>query len=382
MAFRRPSLSFLLATSCGLALLLWLAFGDLQRFRAEAPEAEPLAPAPLPRVEVRLSTQEPYRPSLVAQGQLMPWREVALRSLASSQVTSLAVEEGQEVAAGDLLLSLDQEDLPAQLEHAEADLRLARAELAGAERLRARDLISDTERLRMISAVAEAEADVENLRQRLSHTRPKAPFAGRIDRLDIEEGDVLQSGENYALLIDDQRLKAQASVSQRDALALDPGLEVRLTLLDGSQLNGELTYVSSRADPSTRTFTIEAQADNPDRRRLGGASATLNITLPERQAHTLSPALLVLDGAGHLGVKTLDEHNRVEFQRVTLLSTDNHRAWVGGLPRRVRLITLGGGFVEAGDCVAAVPAAPDTIPGEGTMLAAGRPTAECDTERH
>lgn len=371
MAFRRPSLSLMLASGCALALLLWMVFGDLQRFRAEAPDAEPTV-EPLPHVEVRESQQEPYQPSLIAQGQLLPWKEVELRARASGQVETLPVAQGDAVEAGTPLLHLAPEDLPVQLRRAESELELARAELAGAERLRERDLVSRTEQLRLASGVAQAVAEVESLRQTLSYTRPEAPFAGTLDRLDVEEGDVLQVGEPYALLIDNQRLKAEAYVAQRDVLDLSPGLPVRVRLLDGSELEGELTHVAGRADPSTRTFAIEALVDNPEYRRLGGASATLEITLPERQAHRLSPALLVLDDGGRLGVKTLDDDDRVAFQRVSLVAMESHLAWVTGLPERVRLITLGGGFVEVGERVEAVPAAPDTVPDEGTTLAGGR----------
>ncbi|MFC3284822.1 efflux RND transporter periplasmic adaptor subunit [Litchfieldella rifensis] len=378
MAFRRPSLSFVLATGCALALLVWMTFGDLQRFRAEAPAAEPTVD-PLPRVEVRESRQASYQPSLIAQGQLMPWKEVELRARASGQIETLPVAQGDAVEAGTPLLHLALEDLPAQLKRAEAELELARAELSGAERLRERNLVSRTEQLRMASAVAEAVAEVESLRQTLSHTRPQAPFAGTLDRLDVEEGDVLQVGEPYALLIDNQRLKAQAYVAQRDVLDLSPGLPVRVRLLDGSELAGELTHVAARADPSTRTFAIEAVVDNPARRRLGGASATLDITLPERQAHQLSPALLVLDDMGRLGVKTLDADDRVAFHHVSLVAMKPDHAWVADLPEQVRLITLGGGFVEIGERVEAVPVAPDATPDEGSALAGGKlPGADGD----
>lgn len=378
MALRRPSLSLLIAIACGLALLLWLAFGDLQRFRAEAPDGPSPVADPFPRVEVVESQQRPYQSSVVAQGQLTPWHEVELRARASGEVESLAVQVGQDLEAGDSLLSLSQEDLPAQLKRAESELELARAELSGAEQLRQRDLISRTEQLRLASAVAQAVAEVESLRQTMAHTRPQAPFAGRLDRLDVEAGDVLQSGEAYGLLIQDRVLKARAFVSQRDALGLAPGLDVTVTLLDGSQLDGELTHVANRADSSTRTFTVEARIDNAERRRLGGASATLNIALDTRNAHRISPALLVLDEDGELGVKVLDEEDRVEFQRINLLSADSRQAWISGLPERVRLITLGGGFVEVGDRVEAVPAEAepgadgDTAPlGEGNLTLSG-----------
>ncbi|WP_081948883.1 efflux RND transporter periplasmic adaptor subunit [Litchfieldella xinjiangensis] len=369
MTLRRPPLSLLAAIAFSLLLLLWLAFGDVNRFRADAPESQPRAEEALPRVEFQTSQAQRYQPSLVVQGQLMPWREVELRARASGQVASLAVEEGQDVEAGQTLLTLDQEDLPAQLERAEADLELARAELSASQRLRERDLVSRTELLRLSSGVAQASAEVARLRQSLAHTQPKAPFSGRLDRLDVEVGDYVQLGESWALLIEDDRLKADASVSQRDVHALSPGQTVTLTLLDGTPLSGEVSYVSSRADPSTRTFAIEARLDNPERRRLGGVSATLDIALEPRQAHSVSPAILVLDEEGQLGVKRLDDEDRVAFQRIDLLAATSRRAWVSGLPDTTRLITVGGGFVEVGDRVEAV-AAPEQGPGDTLGLEA------------
>ncbi|QJQ96895.1 MULTISPECIES: efflux RND transporter periplasmic adaptor subunit [Halomonadaceae] len=348
---RRPSLSLLFAILLGLVLLAWLLLGDLQRFQTEAP-AEALEPAAaLTRVEIQESLAQAYMPRVNVQGQLGAWREVELRARSEGQVERLPVAQGARVAAGETLLQLAEEDLPAQLTRAEAELELARAELAAAERLRERDLISRTEQLRLSSAVAQAAAELQRLRQLQQHTRPMAPFDAVVDRLDIEVGDIVQVGEVIALLVDDRQLKAQGHVAQRDAFDLEPGLAVSIRLLDGSELAGELVHVASRAEQGTRTFAVEARLDNPERRRLAGASASLAIALPQRQAHRLSPALLVLDDQGQIGIKALDNEDRVVFHRVDLLTADSRQAWISGLPDRVRLITLGGGFVAVGERV-------------------------------
>ncbi|WP_148253096.1 efflux RND transporter periplasmic adaptor subunit [Aidingimonas lacisalsi] len=354
MSIKRPSTPVLLALVLALLLALWLAFGDLQRFRSEAPDATRAPSDSLTRVEVVTSQADAYAPRLVTQGQLVASREVELRAREAGTVESLSVAEGDVVEAGSELLRLDQEDLPAQLERAQAELESAQAELDGAERLRERELISRNEQLNLAAALAQAVAEVASLEQALSHTRPKAPFAGTVDRLDVEVGDLLQVGETYALMIDNRQLEAQAHVAQRDVLSLEPGLPVTVTLLNGNRLEGELSHVSSRADESTRSFAIEARLDNPDDLRIAGASATLSIALPERQAHAISPALLALNDEGRLGVKAVDDDDRVVFQPVTRLATNSDRAWVTGLPEQVRLITLGGGLVDPGERVDAV----------------------------
>lgn len=352
----RVSRSVLIAIVLAVLLVLWVLLGDRQAFQGEAPEAAAVSEAGKARVEYTLLEAEPHRGEVQAQGQLLPWSEVELRARVSGVVTRRLVEEGQRVSAGTLLLEIDQEDLPAQLARSAAELAVRQAELEGAERLQGRQLVSANELLRLKASVAQARADEAALRQQLAHTRPKAPFDGVLNRVDADPGDLLQVGDVYAHLVDDSRLRASAWVGQREVLQLEEGQSVRVSLLDGSMLQGVVNFVASRASESTRSYRVEVTVDNPERRRIAGASASLAIQLPEQPAHRFSPALLVLDAEGRMGVKYLDDDNRVRFGAVRLLSATTSEAWVAGLPDTVRLITLGGGFVEPGDDVEAVAA--------------------------
>lgn len=384
MPSRVPSRSVLLAVVLTVLLLLWLLLGDRQTFRDDAPEAQAEREATLPRVEVVVRHAQPHAASIRAQGQLLPWREVELRARIAGQVQRRRVEEGERVASGAVLLDIDREDLPAQLARTEADLAARQAELDGAEKLHGRQLVSGNELLRLKASVAEAQADEAALRQRLSYTRPTAPFAGVINRIDAEPGDYLQVGEAYAHLVDDGKLRASAWVGQREVLQLAAGQTVRVTLLDGNDMTGEVNFVASRADENTRSYRVEVTVPNPEHRRLAGASATLDITLPAQPAHRVSPALLVLDDAGRMGVKYLDDDDYVRFGPVRLLSASSTEAWVAGLPETLRLISLGGGFVEPGTKVEAVPGQGDASPGGATPGDAtpGDATPAIETEAH
>ncbi|MFO7648540.1 efflux RND transporter periplasmic adaptor subunit [Halomonas campaniensis] len=374
---RLPPLPPLLAIGLTLLLLLWLAMGDLDRFRDAPPTAGEAEQAVPPRVEVATLTAEAHTPTLVLQGQLEAFRELELRARQAGRVAALPVALGGRVEAGDVLLELEPDALPERLAQAEAELTLARAELAGADDLRRRELISNTDHLRLQGGVARAVAEVASLRRQRDDTRPTAPFAGVLDRLDAELGELVQVGEAWGRLVDDSRLVATASAPQRDALALGPGLPVELELLDGTRLPGEVSHVASRAEDATRSFAVEATLDNPQRRRLAGASATLRIALPERRVHRLSPALLELDAEGRLAVKHLVEDDRVAQSPVQLVDADAREARVAGLPERVRLITLGGGFVAPGERVTAVPVAADEGQAE-SLLPGGPPVPAAD----
>lgn len=350
----RLSRSVLIAIVLAVVLLIWLASGERQAFRDEAPEATDAQQISKARVEVEQLHAEMHQGQVQAQGALLPWREVALRARVAGVVSRRLVEDGQRVAAGATLLELDQEDLPAQLARSAAELALRQAELEAAQRLEGRQLVSANELLRLRAAAAQARAEEAALQQRLAHMRPAAPFDGVLNRIDAESGDLFQVGDVFAELVDDSRLRATAWVGQREIAQLVPGLPVQVTLLDGRLLEGEVNFVASRASETTRSYRVEVTVDNPQRLRIAGASATLAIQLPEQLAHRFSPALLVLDEQGRMGVKYLDEQNRVQFGAVRLLSASTAEVWVAGLPPSLRLITLGGGFVEPGDEVDAV----------------------------
>ncbi|WP_027961247.1 efflux RND transporter periplasmic adaptor subunit [Halomonas halodenitrificans] len=356
---RLPPLPALLAIGLVIILLAWLLLGDIQGFRDAPPETQPAAEADAeaPRVEVASRDAETHAPTLVLQGELAARRALELRARQAGRVATLPVAEGSRVEAGVPLLEQAQEELPARLSQAEDDLALARAELSGADSLRQRELISRTEYLRRQANVSRAVAELAALRRQRDDTRLTAPFPGTLDRLDVEIGELLQPGETWGRLVDDSRLTAQAWAPQQDALALEVGQPAELRLLDGSRLNGRVSLVARRADEATRSFRVEVSADNPEGRRLAGASATLAITLPERRVHRLSPALLALNPDGELAVKHLDADDRVVQTPVTLVDADLESARVAGLPDPLRLITLGAGMVEIGQRV--IPVAAD-----------------------
>ena len=49
-----------------------------------------------------------------------------------------------------------------------------------------------------------------------------------------------------------------------------------------------------------------------------------------------------------MGVKTVDENNKVVFHPVTIIQASTKGIWVSGLPKNAQIITIGQGFVEHG----------------------------------
>lgn len=352
---RSSHFSLALALLLAALLAIWLLSGSVYTLATDTPEFTPASrDAEHPVVEVNLLHASTYHPSIQVQGQLQPYRQSTLSSRTSSQVNAWHVRQGQAVKEGDLIISLDQEDRQAQLQRAEADLRVAEANLRATERLKNQNLTSETDLLHQQALVAAARAERDRVSMELQHTEIKAPFDSFIESLPVEVGNSVQPGDTLASLADTRTLKLSAYIPQQQASQLTEGLSVEARLLDGGQLTGEISFVAQVADSSTRSYRIEAQIDNPQLRRVAGASVTINILLPAMSAHRFSPALLALDSTGKTGVHLINDDDVMKFMPVQILSMDTNGVWVSGLPSTFKLVTQGAGFVREGEQVTVV----------------------------
>lgn len=345
-----------IAVVAALVLVLWLFSGDVSTSQDDRedlwqdPESSPS------RVQVETLAAQLYQPQVVLQGQVLPWQQVMIRARVAGDVEALPLALGASVARGERLLKLSDDARQAQLNQARAELNRTEADLQGAQTLRGRDLSSEADLLRLKAEVARAQSETRRAEQALADREPRAPFTAIVDRREVELGDYVQPGDPLVQLVDVSRLKVTAQAPQQKVGRLATGQSVRVSLLDGTVLDGELTFIASAADPETRAFRLEATLNNPDQLRIAGGSATLRIAQEPRLASRISPAYLSLGSDGRLAVKYVDSDDRVQETPIELLSADNSGAWVDGLPLETRIITQGAGFVSPGDRVEAVHA--------------------------
>lgn len=340
-----------LAILMAVLLALWLLLGDTRSVRDEAPPASERSEERLTMVETRWSQARELPREQVLHGQLAPWQSVRVMAQVSGRVEKLARQQGDRVAAGQNLMELSDEGRTAQLAQAQANYRLRQKELESARRLRTSNFATETEVIRLEGEVARAQAELQTAKLAVQYNQPVAPFAGVVDRRYVEVGQLVQAGAELMSVVDVTQVKATAYIPQQDARNVAVGQPVRLHLLDGRELAGEVRFISLAADPDTRSFYVEVQADNPELWRVAGGSVTLHIQLPPVKAHQLSPALLTLGADGQLGVHAVDDQQRVIHYPVRVVAITNEGATVEGLPDQVQLITQGAGFVSPGQTV-------------------------------
>ena len=349
------------STYLSLGLLLAVVVWMLSGATAGVPETDisrDESRKTLQRMKVRVfdARAEEITREIVVQGELEPLRQVEIRAQTASRVIDLPVPKGQRVNAGTRLIQLAEEDRTAQLKRAEAEVKSQRLEVEGARKLKAKGFQAENRLRAAEAALAAAEAELERAGLELEYTRIKAPFDGVLEERFVELGSHLEKGDKVALLVDESELKAVGRVSQQSAGKLSLGQPITVRLLDGREAEGHVTYISRLGDTETHSFRVEARVPNPDGLLNAGTSAEIRIATGTEPAHFLSPAVLSLDDAGEVGVKSVSDEGLVRFFPISLVRTEADGVWVSGLPERVRVITQGQGFVSPGETVDPVPA--------------------------
>ena len=183
----------------------------------------------------------------------------------------------------------------------------------------------------------------------LNRTEVKAPFSGYLEQI-VKPGNFLERGQVCATIIQLDPITFIAEVPEFNINKVKIGQEVTLDLITGETVNGKLTFVSKSASTSTRTFKVESQVKNDSGQIRDGITSEMTIKIEKILAHQISPSILILNDAGKLGVRSV-ENNVVIFYEVVILEDSASGLWVSGIPENLDLITQGQGFVEDGQKV-------------------------------
>jgi multidrug efflux system membrane fusion protein len=351
MSFVARNRSALVIAAVALLLALWILSGVLTR---EPPQISQRAEAQPMTVAVTRSAAQPVERLLTLQGEVQADQRVIVRAETSGRIASLPVALGQRVEAGEEIARIAMDDREARLRRAEAAVTGRETDYRAAQQLAREGFQAQ---LRVETALAELEAvraELEAIRLDIANTRIRAPIAGVINHRHGEVGDFLNRADPVAEVLENHPLRAVVQVPQHNVHRVRVGGSARVTFVDDSEREGTVQYISARADTTTRTFRVEITVPNEDRGLPSGVSVQVRIPVEQVMAQRISPALIGLDERGRLGVKAVDGEDRVAFHEVEVVRADADGVWVTGLPDDARIITIGQGFVNAGEPVRVV----------------------------
>lgn len=260
--------------------------------------------------------------SAEAAGTIEPVTTMEVKSKASGEIIEIAVETGDRVVRGDLLVRVDQRvarnaltQSEADLEVSEAQLDNARAQFERSEALHATQYISDEEyeaaRLALANARASlvrAERNLEDARISFEDTEVRAPAAGVVLSRNVEVGSVIQSasqnvsgGSVLLRMADLDTVQVRTLVDETDIGKLSAGLPVTITVdaYPGRDFMGSVLKIEPEAleQQNVVMFPVLVRIGNQEGLLRSGMSCEVEIHLGSAEGVLAVPnAALRTDG--------------------------------------------------------------------------------------
>ncbi|MDX2257855.1 MAG: efflux RND transporter periplasmic adaptor subunit [Hyphomicrobiaceae bacterium] len=279
-------------------------------------------------------------------------RQVTVTTRVAGLIAKIAFEGGQSVKAGDPLIVLDSEPEAIAVETAEAQRAQAADTVARYEQLNS-GAITRVAKAEADTALKVADAALRRAREDLERMTIRAPFDGIVGLTNLEIGDYIAVGTAITTLDDRSTILIEFTVPEAAAPQIKPGLAVRANLLarSGQVYNGEVDQVGTRIDPVSRTLTVRAELPNPDLALIPGATFSVSVQLPGREAPQLPGMAVQWDRKGAY-VWRIGPDNKVERIDVAILSRDGDRVIVDAkLAHGDKVVREGGDSLRAGQSV-------------------------------
>jgi membrane fusion protein, multidrug efflux system len=274
--------------------------------------------APAVPVAVAKAERRDYPERLRAIGTVEAVATVLVKPQLSGQLKEARFAEGQEVAAGDVLLLLDARPYEAAVHEAEANLARNSAVAADAARMLERvqragsEGVSSPRELEQAQAQAEAsqasvlaaQAQVEQAKLNLDYCTIRAPIAGRAGTLMVKPGNVVKENEtalveinqlapiNVAYSIPERYLPA-VRTSQARAGSGDLAVDASHPGERAEPIRGSLAFIDNKVDTATGTIRLRASFPNGDHRLWPGEFVEVAFTIAVRQGVVVVPASAV-----------------------------------------------------------------------------------------
>lgn len=332
--------------------------GEPKAAIAAAPPTPGPAPAPdLFGVAVERVSVVDHARSITLSGFTRADRRADAVTRAQGVVVELPVRRGDRVAEGDVVAVLSDEARESQVLQAQALLEQRRAETEAKNRLIENGTLPVLDRVALEANLRQAEAALAQAEAERDRGVVRAPIAGIVDAVPGEIGQALQVGDPVAEIIALDPMLVVVEIAERQLGGVAVGDRATTRLVTGQTAEGAVRFVSNRASPGTRTYRVEIGIDNADGAIADGVTAEATLRLSAVPAAEIPRSALTFSSEGELGVRLVDETDRVAFAPVSLVEDGPRTIWVAGLPDDAAVIVQGQDFVVEGQHVAPVPIA-------------------------
>ena len=287
-------------------------------------------------------TKGDIRETISASGEIRAKTQINIGTSVAGEIKAIHVKDGQDVQAGDLLVSIDQERLKQAMVQAQAGVEAARQDASRLEAamrrsvdsfpryeaLRQQGLMSDEDfrqqKLAKESAilsynsaranVAQSEANLKGVQDGLSKATLRAPITGRVTSLKAEKGETAipgmsnLPGATLMIISDMSEMQAEIKVNESEVVRtkVDQSAQVTVESLPGKVFQGSVIEVATGTEKTGTDANLykvkvllRGAKEDLDKLRPGMSSRAIILTQEVKGALRV-PLQAVLEREGSL----------------------------------------------------------------------------------
>src|SRR5215203_1309378 len=316
---KKRTLALGTAAALVLASVAAVKWGYWQPEGAVAQAPRPGTPRSVP-VDVAVAEKKKVPVRIDLLGTVTPIASVAVKTRVDSEITAVHFKDGEMVAQGAPLFTLDSRTIEAQIKQVQGLLAGAKAQLEQAQRdvERYTELLAKSATTQVTlsnartqtnifrAAVDSNTAQLELLRVQLDYTKIRAPITGRVSMAAVKVGNYVRQADPtpLATIIQSAPIYVTFALPQRNlpdlrrALAEKSATITALIPGDTRRAEGQVTMIENTVDVATGTVPVRATMPNTDEMLWPGTLVNVQLTFREEEAVTVPQTAIQVSQTG------------------------------------------------------------------------------------
>lgn len=285
---------------------------------------------------------QPFSDYLSLSGSLEANEQIELHTEVSGIVESINFKEGSKVGQGQILLTINDAELQAQLAQAVTRNNLAGENERRAKLLLEKEAISQEEYDIASADYRTAQSQIQLIKAQLSKTVIRAPFSGTIGLRNISKGSYVTPATIIAQLVNTSQLKVSFSIPEKYANKVSVGRQIEFSVngVEGD-FNANIYATEPVIEANTRTLLVKAITSNPSDKLIPGTFANIIFPLETLENGLLVPAEALIPIQNGKKLFVLKGGKATEVIVVTGARTDEYVLITSGIQAGDTVLTSG-----------------------------------------
>lgn len=211
------------------------------------------------------------------------------------RVNAVMVQEGEHVAKGQLLASIEQNSYQNNLAVAAASLEQAQDNFSRLDQLYKKGSLPERDYIAGKTVLAQARANKETASKNVHDTKLYASFSGIVTHKLTEAGAAGGPGVPAFTIVKTDKVYAVAAINENEISLLKIGADAAISISSlNKTLSGKVTIINPQADDMSKTYAVKVRLDNGQGQLLPGMIADISINSGRIQNAVIIPAQAVV----------------------------------------------------------------------------------------